>query len=137
MPFFNCHCEPLPLHGACPEQNEILPLPLHFIQSQGQNDRRRRVQGQGDKRGVIASRTYGKPHEIASPAFSQGQACFGPRNDNSLCNSGLFWLSLRDPSRALTLRVTEWVSLRPFLLSLRAEHMTISGKPKLKNQRVK
>jgi len=71
------------------------------------------------------------------PLRKQGQACFGPRNDNSLCNSGLFWLSLRDPSRALTLRVTEWVSLRPFLLSLRAEHMTISGKPKLKNQRVK
>ena len=32
------------LHGVYPEQYvEILPLPLHFVQGQGQNDRRRRV----------------------------------------------------------------------------------------------
>jgi len=55
MPFFNCHCEPLPLHGACPERYEILPLPLRYTQRQGQNDKKRRVQGQGDRMGVIAT----------------------------------------------------------------------------------
>jgi len=39
FPRKGCEIASLPLHGACPEQNEILPLPLRCTQSQGQNDR--------------------------------------------------------------------------------------------------
>ena len=37
------------LRGAPPEQNEILPLPLRYPQSQGQNDRRRRARNDAGK----------------------------------------------------------------------------------------
>jgi len=53
------------LHGVYPEQYvEILPLPLHFIQGQGQNDRGRRVRNDN-------------PCQIASVASL-------PRNDADL-----------------------------------------------------
>ena len=38
-------------------EEEILPLPLHFVQSQGQNDKRRRAQSQG----------FGSGQALASP----------------------------------------------------------------------
>jgi len=43
FPTKGCEIASLPLHGPCPECHEILPL--HFVQ--GQNDKRRRVQGFG------------------------------------------------------------------------------------------
>ena len=43
FPRKGCEIASLPLHGACPECHEILPL--HFVQ--GQNDKRRRAQGFG------------------------------------------------------------------------------------------
>ena len=38
-------------------EEEILPLPLHFVQSQGQNDKRRRAQSQ----------SFGSGQALASP----------------------------------------------------------------------
>ena len=54
-------------------------------------------QGQGDKGASLRAEHMTIPMRLL-PLLSQGQACFGPRNYNSLCHSGLFWLSLRDPS---------------------------------------